>query len=196
MSVRPTSAEPAWQAVFLALLPALEMQARQLVRRCPCRDREEASQAVLAYAALECARLAERNRLHLAFPSPLARFGWKQYYAGRSVGGSVNSRDVASLIGQRQRGCLMEPFDEWQEATVETRRTTPAEIAALRVDFGDWLQTLSPRDRMLTNELARGESTNAVATMFRLTAGRVSQLRREFEKSWRRFVGEPYVPAC
>jgi hypothetical protein len=177
------------------MLPALEIQARHLVRRCPPADREEALQAILAYAALECARLAQRNRLHVACPTPLARFGWKQYCAGRSVGGSMNTLDVASRVGQRQRGSLMEPFDEWQEAMVETRRTTPAEIAALRVDFGAWLDTLSPRDRKLTNELARGESTSAVATMFRLTAGRVSQLRRELEASWSRFVGEPRVAA-
>ena len=89
----------------------------------------------------------------------------------------------------------MEPFDDWQEAMVETRRTTPAETAALRVDFGDWLATLSPLDRKLTKQLARGESTSAVATMFQLTAGRVSQLRRELEVSWRRFLGEPSVAA-
>jgi hypothetical protein len=172
------------------MLPALERQARRVLRRCRTCDRDEALQAILAYAALEFARLAARNRSHLAFPTPLARYGWRQYRAGRSVGGSLNSRDVASPSCQRRRGCVLESVDDWQHLVVENRRTTPAELAALRVDFSAWLNTLSPRDRRLTEELAQGESTSAVATLFRLTASRVSQLRRELETSWRRYVGD------
>ena len=53
----------------------------------------------------------------------------------------------------------MEPLDNLQEMLVETRRTTPAEIAGFRVDFGEWLQSLTPRDRKLAKQLARGEQT-------------------------------------
>ena len=38
--------------------------------------------------------------------------------------------------------------------------------------------------------LLRGERTSDVARQFRISPGRISQLRREFERSWREFHGE------
>ena len=38
--------------------------------------------------------------------------------------------------------------------------------------------------------LANGETTKAAAQKFKLSQGRVSQLRRELAESWRRFVGD------
>ena len=67
----------------------------------------------------------------------------------------------------------------------------PADIAALRIDFSDWFTSLSPRDQRLASGLTRGESMSAVANMFRIMAGRVSQLRRDLSESWQQFVGEP-----
>jgi hypothetical protein len=172
------------------MLPALELQIRRALVKLAPHEREEARQAILVYAAVAFARLWELDRSHLAYPAPLVQFGLKQYRAGRIAGGSVNSKDVGSTSCFRKRGCYVEPLDDWKDTLVEGRGATPAEIAALRIDFGDWLQSLSPRDRKLANELAQGESTSAVARMFRLTAGRVSQLRRELYESWRRFVEE------
>ena len=39
--------------------------------------------------------------------------------------------------------------------------------------------------------LANGETTSAAAKKFRITPGRVSQIRRELEQAWHRFQGEP-----
>jgi hypothetical protein len=39
-----------------------------------------------------------------------------------------------------------------------------------------------------------GNGTTDVAKRFKLRAGRISQLRRELAESWRRFVGEDFVP--
>jgi len=38
--------------------------------------------------------------------------------------------------------------------------------------------------------LATGETTNAAAKKFRISAGRISQLRRELEESWKKFQGD------
>ena len=182
-----------WQPAFLALLPAIECQTRRVLLKTPPAEREEARQAILSYAAVAFARLFELDKANLAYPAPLVGFGLKHYRAGRLVGGRLNSKDVGSTRCRRRRGCLIERLDDWKETLVETRGTTPAELAALRIDFSEWLDSLSSRDRKLANELARGESTSAVAQMFKLTAGRVSQLRRELHASWLRFVGEPVV---
>ena len=51
------------------------------------------------------------------------------------------------------------------------------------------LDVLVENGRIAQN-LAEGQSTTAVAGQFGLTLGRVSQLRRRFEKSWLSFHGE------
>ena len=65
-----------------------------------------------------------------------------------------------------------------------------------RLDFASWLSTLSNRDRQLAEKLALGETTGRVARMFRISAARVSQLRRELCANWHRFVGELADAAC
>jgi hypothetical protein len=183
-----------WQPAFLAMLPAIEEQTRIALAKCPRHEREEARQAILTYAAVAVARLFQLDKAHLACPAPLVAFGLKQYRAGRIVGTSLNCKDVGSINCLRKQGCSIEPLEEWTAALVESRRATPADIAALRIDFSDWFQSLSARDQRLASELARGESTSAVAKMFRITAGRVSQLRRELFESWQQFVGDLLAP--
>jgi DNA-binding NarL/FixJ family response regulator len=67
---------------------------------------------------------------------------------------------------------------------VEDRRSGPSEIAAARIDFGDWMGRLPHRQRRLAELLATGESTSEAAEKFRVSPGRVSQIRRELEDSW------------
>jgi hypothetical protein len=69
----------------------------------------------------------------------------------------------------------------WREVLVADKTCTPAELAASRIDFPAWLNTLSKRDRKVAMKLAAGETTSRVARMFRLSEGRVSQLRRQFK---------------
>jgi hypothetical protein len=107
-------------------------------------EREEAVQAAIAYAFIAYSRLVDLQRADLGYATPLARFGVRQFRAGRLIGGRVNGRDVGSARG-RLNGCVVEPLDDWKEALCETRHATPAEIAALRIDVSDWLKTLSPR---------------------------------------------------
>lgn len=135
-------------------------------------------------------RLVDLEKPELAYPTPLARFGVRQHRAGRLIGSRVNCRDVGSTRW-RLGGCVVEPLNDWLDALGDARQATPAEIAALRIDVSDWLRTLSPRNQRLAIALAQGEPTSGVAKMFRVTAGRVSQLRRELYDSWRRFTADP-----
>ncbi|HEV3303734.1 MAG TPA: hypothetical protein VG055_29040 [Planctomycetaceae bacterium] len=79
---------------------------------------------------------------------------------------------------------------QWREALIEDHTAGPAQIAETRIDFADWLKTLSTRDRRLAEKLALGETTGCVARSFRISAGRVSQLRHNLCENWHRFVGE------
>jgi hypothetical protein len=58
---------------------------------------------------------------------------------------------------------------------------------ASRLDFPRWRASLRRRDRKILDALAGGERTADAARRFRISPGRVSQLRREFEEGWEQF---------
>jgi DNA-binding NarL/FixJ family response regulator len=76
---------------------------------------------------------------------------------------------------------------------VEDKTATPADIAACRIDFAAWLLTLTNSQRRAANLLATGETTTVVAKKVGLTAGRVSQMRRELMRAWELFHGPEFA---
>jgi len=58
------------------------------------------------------------------------------------------------------------------------------------MDVRAWFATLSRRTRQIAKDLAYGFSTSEVAKKHGVTAGRISQLRRELHDAWRVFQGE------
>lgn len=191
---------PAWHAGFLQLLPTIQRHARACFRRLPRDAREEAVAETVANALAAYARLVQLGKEDVAYATPLGRYAVARTRCGRWVGGRHNVRDVSSNVCRHRNGVVMQrigfrEYDkrtgDWQDVVVEDRRSGPADIAATRVDFKSWLATLSWRDRQVAEVLAVGESTRSAARMFRLSAGRVSQLRRELFEAWQRFHGEP-----
>jgi hypothetical protein len=77
----------------------------------------------------------------------------------------------------------------------DNRITPPPDQAAFRVDFPVWLGMQTKRNRRVIGDLMAGERTQDVSQKFRMSPGRVSQLRREFMEDWRRFCGETPVMA-
>jgi len=182
---------------FLAMLPEIRRQANFAFRRLPLDAREELVQEVVAQAYSLFISLCRRGKSTLNYPTPLAQFSIKKVRAGRRRGSRANIRDVTSPRAGVTKGLTIERLDrfdqrtgQWREALVEDRTAGPAQVAETRIDFADWLQTLSSRDRQLAETLARGETTGCVARMFRISAARVSQLRRDLCENWRHFVGE------
>ena len=80
---------------------------------------------------------------------------------------------------------------EWKEVLVEDKHAGPADTAASRLDFADWLRLLPRRSRRIAETLAKGETTKTTAKRFRVSPGRISQLRRELQQDWDDFQGEP-----
>lgn len=64
----------------------------------------------------------------------------------------------------------------------------PAEIAAFRIDFPEWLSQLTDRQLAMLEALALGERTRTVAETFGCTDGNVSQFRRRLAESWQAFT--------
>ncbi len=188
-------ATPAWHAGFLALLPAVKKQAAISFRHLPPDAKEEAISEAVAAALVAYVRLAEQGRLDVVYATPLAKYAVLHVRNSRKVGGREANRDVFSRKAQQRHGFEVEHLescdsyeDKWvEQVVVEDRHASPADTAAVRIDFGEWLRMLSRRNRRIAKALAKGETTKAAAAKFGITAGRISQLRGELEESWEEF---------
>ena len=199
-TAKPASREqttPSWHQPFLKMLPAIRRHARLAFRHLNAEARDEMVEEVVANAFVAYQRLVELGKADLAYAPPLASYGVRQARAGRKVGGSLNVRDVSSHHCQVTKGVKVGRLDhfeeddqEWKEILLEDRKAGPAETAACRIDFADWLRSLSRRYRKIATTLATGESTNRVARRFHVSSGRISQIRRELKESWDGFQGD------
>ena len=159
-------------------------------------------QEVVCNALKAFVRLVQLKKTDIAYPTVLAKYGVAQVKDGRKVGGHLNVRDVSSQYCQHQKRINVERldhFDEeenvWQEAViVDTRMAPVPEIVSFRVDFAAWLKRLSHRNRRIAETLALGNRPGDVAKRFKVSAGRISQLRNELAKSWKTFVGDVPMP--
>lgn len=190
---------PTWHSGLLKMLPAIRRQARIAFRHLRSEARHDAVQEVLANATVAYARLAALGKTSVAYPSVLARFGIAQFRSGRRVGNRLNIRETLSGYAQQKKGFRVERLDkydedegEWREAVVQDTRTLPVpETVAFRIDFADWLASLPRRNRRIAQSLAVGNHTGEVGRRFKVSAGRVSQLRRQLATSWKQFVSQP-----
>jgi hypothetical protein len=185
---------------FLQLLPAITHQVEFAFRNAPAEAREELVQEAIAQAYGLFISLCRRRKSNLAYATPLARFAIRRTRAGRRLGNSSNSQDIMSCRVNSSRAFVVNRLERpikggkyWREVLVEDRSAGPAETVAARLDYCDWLATLSSRDRRLAEKLAIGETTGYVARMFHISSARVSQLRRQLCESWHRFVGDEAV---
>ena len=193
---------PAWHAAFEAMLPIIETHARFAFRHLKPEARAEAVQESICNACQAYARLVELGKTDVAYPTALAKFAVRQTKEGRKVGGKLNVRDVSSDYCQQRKNLFVERLDHydseeqaWSEVLVEDRRAGPAETAIVRIDFAAWLRFLPRRLRKVATFLANGETTSAASKRFRLSQGRISQIRRELLLAWQRFQGDEPVMA-
>ena len=182
---------------FLALLPQIRTQARVAFRGESPDLCEERIAEVIANCWVAFVRLMDRGLDDVIYPIPLAQFAIKQVRSGRKVGSKLNVNDVSSEYAQKSKGFMLESLvrynqrkEEWKEVLVEDRHAGPAETAASRIDFSQWLRSLPRRTRRIAETLALGETTKRAAKRFRISPARVSQIRRELMEDWQAFRGE------
>jgi len=137
-SLRGKQFPPAWHAAFLAMLPAIETHAKLAFRHLNAEARAAVVQEVVCNACAAFARLVELNKIELAYPSVLARFGVAQTRDGRTVGARLNVRNVSPSYCQREKGISMDRLDRfdkqdeaWLEVPLEDKHAGPAEVAAI-----------------------------------------------------------------
>jgi hypothetical protein len=186
------------QASFLAqVLPRVVTHGRCYFRhvRCPHRKEEYLAEMV-ALAWRWHRRLAERGKDATRFPTAIASFAARAVGSGRRLAGMDRAGDVLSPLAQRRRGVAVGPLPDgsslngnvFDEALHDNTQSPVVEQVCFRLDFSAWLLTLTRRDRRLVEGMALGHRTLDLARRFRLSAGRVSQLRRDFKRGWDRFT--------
>ena len=191
---------------FVDALPAMTETLRYQFRLWPRRRRADAIDAARAACWLAWHGLLARGKDPLAVGVTAIAFNASRYVKnGRQFGCGTSGRGGRDVFHpQAQADCGFKIIsldrgvdpgsgaasDAWKEWLAEDNRVSPADEAAFRVDFEDWLASLPGRDRRVAELLATGEMTLAVARMAGISPGRVSQLRRELAGSWKAFQGQ------
>ena len=149
-------------ARFLEMLPTIRRMSGYLFRKAPRSSREELIAETVANCYVAFARLVERGKVEVAFPTVLTRYAVRAIRNGRRVGNRADIHELLSIRGQRRGGLTVHGLREldekgkWQDLIVEDKRTRPAEVAITRIDFKTWLATLPLRNRRIAEALAAG----------------------------------------
>jgi hypothetical protein len=188
-------------AVFLAHLPRFEAHARFAFRRVGCpHARADRVAETIGLAWRHFAALSRRGKRPEQFVTTLALRCSQAVKAGRRLAGCETGTDVLSPIARVRHGLRVTRLPDQDresdrhplpgalaEALADNSKSAVPEQAAFRIDFPRWRATLRRRDRRVLDALAAGERTADAARRFRISPGRISQLRREFEQSWEAF---------
>ncbi len=182
---------------FLSLLPAIRRYIRYACRNVPCSLQEDAIAEAVAAAFVAYRRLVDRGLASRAFATPLARFAIGRVRDNRHVGGRRNKYNISCPFAARELGFRLtgiERYDanrrRWILRSIPVSDTSIPDQVAFRIDFAEWLSLLPRRNRRVAEALACGDTTSEVAHRFRVSAARISQLRRQFYESWCAFQAE------
>src|SRR6266446_4391232 len=143
-------------------------------------------------------RLRERGKNPNLFVSAIAGYATKAVASGRRVCGMEKPKDVLSPFAQHDHGFSVGKLPDFEtllgnplfEALHDNTQTPPDEQVAFRIDFPCWFAGYDERRRRIIRSMMTGERTHHLAQLFRISAARVSQLRREFKEDWDRFTAD------
>jgi hypothetical protein len=179
---------------FLVLLPVVERHAKFVFRGHP--DREEAVAEAVAASFESFLAIKARGKNPHDFPSSIAKYAVLHVKDDRHVGGTSSSTDVLSSKAQRRHGFRVmslapaNRLSAYEERLRDDRRTPVPDQVAFRIDWPAFLKTLTERDRQMTHALAEERAAKEVAQRFRISNGRVTQLRQRWHRDWLVFHGD------
>jgi hypothetical protein len=134
-------------------------------------------------------------------PAGIATNAVRYVTNGRQFGTGTAGAGATDVFRARQRGLVnVVSLNASPEATTRSnawrgwltvnKGFTPADAAALAIDFQEWLSSLPPRKREMAQLLAAGYGTSAAARLLGVSAPAVSIARSWLEASWQQFQGE------
>ena len=176
---------------------------------CPAtRDEKIAETVGLAWKRF--LRLSQAGRRLDGFRMAFVFVTARSVASGRRVVRTESARDVLSEVAQRRRGFTVSSLpcstavsigvrygtpggqkeaDVMEERLTDNTRSPIPDQAAFRIDFKEWLRTLTSRERKIVRAMIRDERTLDLSRQFDVSPGRISQMRREFAESWSRYCG-------
>jgi hypothetical protein len=197
---------------FLALVPRIESHARIYFRYLACPDlRADKVAETVALAWKWFVRLQERSKDIEHFPMAFTFLAARAVKGGRRLCGKESTGEVFSSVAQHRHDFQVESLpastrrpvselygvvrgqeavDAYEERLHDNHVTPPPDAAAFRIDFPRFVGALAERDRELAMFLSLGHSAKKAAHRFRLSPGRVTQLRCRWFRHWRAFHGE------
>ena len=196
---------------FLALVPKIEKRARIAFAYLKCANqRADKIAEAVALAWKLFVRLHERGKDVATFPVVFAVFVARAVACGRRLVGVEPAGDVLSQVAQRRHGFSVtllpdsdaisihevldshapSTFDTLEERLANNTQTPVPDQAAFRIDFPEWLRTLSSREKTMVQAMMREEGTNDLSRKFGVSAGRISQIRSNLRTEWAKFCGE------
>ncbi len=183
---------------FLAVLPRIVAHARVVLRNEPPYQQEELFQEITAVCWLWFTRLVRRGKDPTTFVSDLATYCVRYVRCGRRMTGTESTGETLSRWSQCRHRFQVHSLNEtdargdqsWQESLCDNTQAPVADQAAFRIDFPRWLRGQCRRNKRIIRDMMRGERTKLLAGKYRLSPGRISQLRQELHASWQTFHGE------
>jgi hypothetical protein len=177
-----------WQDQFVAMLPEIESLLKVAFRNIPPDGRADACEDGLFHCISSYFQLHEQDRAEAATASSLVWYAMLQVRRGRVAGCRLNGREMMSRYAQISHGFKVVPLqnfdpddDTWINDVVESRNTSVLDQIAIRMDFRSWLESLGRRTRRIAVDLAKGFRTREVASKYRVSASRISQIRRDWK---------------
>lgn len=124
-------------------------------------------------------------------PGTVAHNACRKVLDGRGLGTGESARSIDHPNPVRQKDgvrgksvCRMTRRGSFYLQHFAREGENPAEIAAFEIDFADWRTRLSKRKREMVRAFLEGLTTREAAKFFKVSPGRISQIRRELEQEW------------
>jgi hypothetical protein len=171
---------------FTEQLPTMERMARRHFLHLNPEARQEAVTNTLALAWMFLYRLFRQGRAHE--PEILRSCVWyavRQTKVGRTPQGCPKAKDA---LAPRWVGPTRLPNVD-PDQFISRNTPIPAAVS-FRVDVPEFMATLKVRQRQMAVDLASGMTTSEAAKKYNLSAGRISQFRKEFKAKFDEFFGE------
>jgi hypothetical protein len=176
------------QRDYQQALPHIEALARtRFLRVKDPGSREDAVANVIAIGWKQWLSAIRHGKNPRDFIGSIVDKAIRQVRSGRRLDRQESPNDVLSPRAQSSRGFSFDSLPNDLDGDGPCDRTTPPpDQAAFREQYGTLLGEMGQRKRRIVEDMAAGGETQELAARHRVSAGRISQIRREAERSWKR----------
>jgi RNA polymerase sigma factor (sigma-70 family) len=184
-------------ALFVKHYDRIRHLAAKQHRRLYGHTKDEAIQETLAFTMKAFRDLTQRGADPEALLANVVRFASQRWYDHARFAGNLSAKDVLSRKGRGKNGhfvtSLAHSEDEEVAAEVRdamrSRGAGPAEQAIVNADYEAFLDSLSPKQREITEALETGMNLPEIAEQRGVSASAVQDCRKTIARKWTERAG-------